>query len=199
VNIPSFDRISDRISRMDGVHVPWRDGHLLGFSRHRHRSSLRTVVLWAIGGLIAGALLAWYFDPDRGSRRRHITRDRLISTFRRTGNGIGRFSHKLGSDAYGWGQKAMHPGISQDQPANDAALARKVESEIFRSRDVPKGRINVNAQEGVVVLRGELNRPEEIRELVAAAGRIPGVRAVENLLHTPGTRAPNKQTASAGD
>ena len=189
MNTPSFDRISKRLSAVN-IQVPWRDGHFLGFSRHAHPSSLRTIAPWAIGGLIAGGLIVWYFDPDRGARRRNITRDRLISTFRRAGNGIGRFSHKVGSDAYGWGQKATHPGFTQDQPANDAALARKVESELFRSRDVPKGRINVNAQGGVVVLRGQLNRPEEIRELVAAAGRIPGVKAVENLLHTSGTAAP---------
>jgi hypothetical protein len=173
------------------VAKPWRDGHFIGFSRHTHRSSFKTIAPWAIGGLAAGVLLAWYFDPDRGARRRNITRDRVISVFRRTGNGIGRIGHKLGSDAYGWGQKAAHPGFTQEQPANDAALARKVETELFRGRSVPKGQINVNAQEGVVVLRGQLDRPEEIRELVAAAGRIPGVKAVENLLHTAGNPAPN--------
>lgn len=196
MNIPSFDRISDRIQKLERPQMPWRDGHFLGFTRHKHRSSLRTVAPWAIGGLMGGALLTWYLDPDRGARRRNVTKDKVVSIVRRGGTDVGRFGRKLGSDAYGWSQKVLHPGLTQDEPANDAVLAHKVESELFRSRDVPKGRINVNAQEGKVVLRGELDRPEQIREMVDAVGRIPGVKAVENLLHLPGTPAPNSVTAS---
>jgi BON domain len=173
----------------------WNEGHPLGFSRHRHRPAVVSNLPWFLAGFAAGALLGYYLDPDRGARRRGITRDRCRSMFRRTGYGFGRLGRKLSSDAYGWSQKAMHPGFTQDAPANDEALARKVETELFRSRDVPKGRLNVNAQEGIVVLRGELDRPEEIRELVEAAGRVPGVRAVENLLHLPNTAAPSRTRA----
>ena len=66
---------------------------------------------------------------------------------------------------------------------NDPAIARKVESEIFRDDDVPKGSINVNAENGVVYLRGEANSPEQVEQLAKAARSVGGVREVKNLLH----------------
>ena len=71
----------------------------------------------------------------------------------------------------------------------DVALARK--TIIFRDAEVPKGAIIVDAVNGVVTLRGEADRPERIGELQRKAGAIPGVARVENLLHLPGTPAPN--------
>jgi osmotically-inducible protein OsmY len=48
----------------------------------------------------------------------------------------------------------------------------------------------VNAQEGIVQLRGELPSQGLIDALVARTKQIHGVREVENLLHTTGTEAP---------
>jgi len=65
-----------------------------------------------------------------------------------------------------------------------------VESAIFRDPAVPKGQININAERGRVVLRGEVDQSEQISALEAAARQVPGVTDVENLLHIPGTPAP---------
>jgi osmotically-inducible protein OsmY len=73
---------------------------------------------------------------------------------------------------------------------DDATLKDKVESELFRDEHEVKGAINVNAQEGVVQLRGELPSQDLIDALVGRVEQIQGVRGVENLLHTPGTEAP---------
>ncbi|HWG56583.1 MAG TPA: BON domain-containing protein [Gaiellaceae bacterium] len=73
---------------------------------------------------------------------------------------------------------------------NDQTLKAKVETELFRDPDAPKGTVDVNAQNGVIQLRGEVESPELIEELVAQARSIQGVRDVENLLHTPGAPAP---------
>jgi osmotically-inducible protein OsmY len=51
---------------------------------------------------------------------------------------------------------------------------------------VPKGSINVNAENGVVYLRGEVNEPGQVEKLAEAARSVDGVREVKNLLHTPG-------------
>jgi hypothetical protein len=56
--------------------------------------------------------------------------------------------------------------------------------------DSPKGAVDVNAQRGIIQLRGEVESPELIDELVAKTRKIQGVLEVENLLHTPGTPAP---------
>ena len=75
---------------------------------------------------------------------------------------------------------------------DDVTLARKVETEIFRDRDAPKGRVDVNAQAGVVQLRGEVET-SLIEELVEKTRSVEGVKDVENLLHAPGEPAPMHQ------
>jgi hypothetical protein len=73
---------------------------------------------------------------------------------------------------------------------DDWTLKAKVESELFRDEHEVKGAVNVNAQEGVVQLRGELPSRDLIDALVERTAKIQGVKDVENLLHTPGTEAP---------
>jgi hypothetical protein len=72
---------------------------------------------------------------------------------------------------------------------DDVAVARKVETVIFRDPDVPKGKIDVNAADGVVWLRGEAKTPDMIKALEREAAAIPEVKKVENLLHLPKTPA----------
>ena len=82
--------------------------------------------------------------------------------------------------------------IGQTHPKryDDATLKDKVESELFRDEHDAKGAISVNAQQGVVQLRGELPSQALIDALVDRTQQIHGVREVENLLHTTGTEAP---------
>jgi hypothetical protein len=82
--------------------------------------------------------------------------------------------------------------VSQARPKqyDDATLKDKVESELFRDEHEVKGAVNVNAQEGIVQLRGQLPSQDLIDSLVDRTRKIHGVRDVENLLHTPGTEAP---------
>jgi BON domain-containing protein len=75
---------------------------------------------------------------------------------------------------------------------DDVALARKVETIIFRDDAVPKGKIDVNAADGVVWIRGEAKTPEMINALERECAAIPEVRKVENLLHLPKTPAPTR-------
>jgi osmotically-inducible protein OsmY len=67
---------------------------------------------------------------------------------------------------------------------DDVTLARKVETEIFRPADVPKGSISVNVNDGVVELRGEIADQKQIDELGESAKQVDGVKDVRNLLHT---------------
>ena len=138
-----------------------------------------------------GALAGFFLDPVSGRRRRAQLAQRVPAFFRRRGRGLGRLGRRVGSDAYGLKQRATHlRPRPKSELLNDPALARKVETEIFRSPDVPKGRINVQAHEGVVELRGEVDAPELIDELVERARSVPEVREVANLLHLPGAQAP---------
>jgi osmotically-inducible protein OsmY len=98
------------------------------------------------------------------------------------------FFSRRGRVAFG----RLHGKVSQLRPKqyDDATLKDKVESELFRDEHEAKGAINVNAQEGIVQLRGQLPSQDLIDALVDRTRKIHGVRDVENLLHTPGTEAP---------
>ena len=89
-------------------------------------------------------------------------------------------------ERFGGGTLPTQPSLDVD----DVTLTRKVETEIFRDADVPKGQINVNAEYGRVVLRGEVESEDLIRDLVERTRRVEGVKDVENLLHTPDTEVP---------
>ncbi|HYM63197.1 MAG TPA: BON domain-containing protein [Gaiellaceae bacterium] len=92
----------------------------------------------------------------------------------------------------GWSRRARH---LREEPKeyDDATLAQKVQTEIFRAADSPKGAVNVNVADGVVQLRGEVQGPGLINELVEKARHVQGVRDVESFLHLPKTPAPMDQ------
>src|ERR687886_333099 len=97
----------------------------------------------------------------------------------------------IGGSAQGLKARATHRSEEPKLQPDDVTLARKVETEIFRDAEVPKGQINVNAEDGVVYLRGEVE-PDMIEELAGKARSVQGVVGVENLLHAPGQEAPAK-------
>jgi osmotically-inducible protein OsmY len=137
-----------------------------------------------------GAALAYFFDPDNGKRRRKVAVQRLAGASRRHGKQLRRGAT---SQVRAIKAKTTHLREEPKPQPDDVTLAHKVESEIFRHVEVPKGKINVNAENGKVVLRGEVDSAEMIEELVGKARKVQGVQDVENLLHTPGQSAPMHQ------
>jgi osmotically-inducible protein OsmY len=120
-------------------------------------------------GLVGlGAALTYFFNPMEGQRRRAKVAGRIRALLTRAEEG------------------------PKPQP-DDVTLAHMVESELFRNEQVPKGQINVNAENGKIYLRGEVGEQEMIRDLEERARSIHGVQEVENLLHLPGAEAPMHQ------
>ncbi|HEX6582762.1 MAG TPA: BON domain-containing protein [Thermoleophilaceae bacterium] len=90
------------------------------------------------------------------------------------------------------GMAGAAPGVGSppaEDRLNDPALAQKVESEVFRDDEIPKDKINVNVEYGVVYLRGEVPDRELMDELVARTRKVEGVQGVENLTHLAGSQA----------
>jgi osmotically-inducible protein OsmY len=83
------------------------------------------------------------------------------------------------------------PSLSSED-VDDKTLAHKVETEIFRSADAPKGDVSVDVQHGVAHLRGEVADEQWITRFGEEAEKVDGVKGVENLLHRPGTPAPDR-------
>ena len=138
-----------------------------------------------------GAALMYFFDPQQGARRRNMTRDRVLAFFRRRGRGLARTGRNVAAEAYGVKQKATHVR-EEPKSFDDQTLKAKIESEVFRPADAPKGDVSVNVEEGVVYLRGQLDDPSLIEDLERRVRSVQGVEQVENLLHPPGTEAPMK-------
>jgi hypothetical protein len=141
-------------------------------------------------GLLYGAFLAYLFDPRLGHGRRAHLRDWLTSRSRRLLRRGDRAQRYATSMAYGKTQALLHRREAPKPPPDDATLAHKVESIVFRDHAVPKGQINVNAEDGVVTLRGEVPDQAMLDELVGRTRDVAGVRRVESLLHLPGQDAP---------
>lgn len=153
----------------------------------RSRSSFPFFLAAAIGG----AALAYYLDGQNGRRRRHVTRDKALSAAKHSNRRGRKLVHHVSSDARGYVERAKHVR-GRTEELDDSTLVDKVESIVFRHRDVPKGQVNVNAENGVVFLRGEVERPELVDALEARVRKVRGVKGVENLLHTPGNALPKR-------
>jgi osmotically-inducible protein OsmY len=150
---------------------------------------------------VVGAAGAYFLDPQSGKRRRDVATDKLGKWLRRGKRETEQKArHAQGVAA---GAAAQASSSTDREPAetrlNDPALARKVETEIFRDADPDtRGAVSVNAENAVVYLRGELGDEATIAALVAKAQAVEGVREVENLLHTPGGAAPAKSDGGPG-
>lgn len=144
--------------------------------------------------LLPGALgfgLAYFLDPDRGARRRNIARDRLMAMLRRLGSRSQKLARFAEGHAYGVVQETV-PHRRDNPNPDDLTLRDRVESEVFRDPNIPKGDINIDVVEGIVELRGELKQPEDINNLVKTVQKVRDVKSVHSYLHLPGTPAPNK-------
>lgn len=94
-----------------------------------------------------------------------------------------RFAQQLRAD------KAVH--AERVAGYDDAELAHKVESVVFRDESLPKGKVSINAENGTVFVRGQVDSPDTIVRVERAVRAVDGVAGIENLLHLPGTPAPH--------
>jgi osmotically-inducible protein OsmY len=145
-------------------------------------------------GAAAGAAAAWFLDPNDGARRRSVAQDKALKYARKSASEVEAQAKYAGGVARGAVVEATPGGGREDagERLNDPALAAKVQSEIFRDAEAPKGDVSVNVEDGIVYLRGQVDSPETITQLEQAARQVEGVRGVENLLHGPGEPAQAK-------
>lgn len=146
---------------------------------------LRTTMLAGAGA----AVLAYLFDPQAGTGRRQRLMGRAAGRLRKTGRRMRRRGEYVVGTAVG----KAHGLRPERPPENDQTLVAKVRSEVLGREEWRHHVVNVGAADGVVMLNGQLDHPEEIERLQADVLRVTGVRGVENALHLPGTLPPNKR------
>jgi hypothetical protein len=157
------------------------------------RRSARDLAAVAAFALAAGAALEFFLDPRSGKRRRHLVRDRTTAVLRQRVRRVERHAHYEAGKLLGVAHAITHHEHAIPE-LDDVSLVRKVESELFRDRTIPKGPISINADRGIVVLRGQLEDAQQIQRIERDVRRVAGVRDVENLLHPSRVPAPPSHT-----
>jgi osmotically-inducible protein OsmY len=156
-----------------------------------------TLVLAGLAS-IGGAIVAFLTDPTRGRARRAQLLDQGAAMVRRTGRRAERVVRTAGATATGAMAAISNArGPNGTGAIDDVTLAARAETELFRDPSIPKGSININAERGTLVLRGEVPSEELRDRLGDEAERINGVWSVHNLLRVEGEEVGEESVATA--
>ena len=150
--------------------------------------------LVVLAGALVGAATVYFFDPQQGRARRAQFVDWSGARIRRAWRAANRLGSQAASTGAAFPQR-MVSLRSSPRPADDLTLRDRVESEVFRNAELPKGQINVDVESSIVTIRGQVDNAFQIASVEKAVLNVPGVSGVENLLHVNGTPAPNKAQA----
>ncbi len=132
----------------------------------------------AVGGAGLGALLMYFFDPDRGKRRRALPSDKIIHLLHATGDTLDVTSRNVAYRTHGL--VARTRSLFAPECVPDAILLERVRSAIGHVCSHP-GFIEVTVRDGRVTLAGSV-LAREVHRLFARVSRVRGVAGVENEL-----------------
>jgi osmotically-inducible protein OsmY len=131
-----------------------------------------------VGGVGLGAALMYFFDPDRGKRRRALVRDKVEAA----GDKVGTYAEKMSRDiknrAYGIVTETT--ALFKHEEVTDDVLVDRVRAKLGRYPDQLDA-IDVQATNGAVILSGSI-QANELPKLLRAARFVRGVKRVENQL-----------------
>jgi hypothetical protein len=134
--------------------------------------------LSALGTAGLGAGLMFLLDPDMGTRRRAILRDKAVSFTRLAAWAADKTYRDLKNRIYG--TVASTRSRFTDTGVSDDVLVERVRSQLGRAVSHPHA-IQVIAKDGEVTLSGEI-LSEDVAELIRMASAVHGVKHVDNRL-----------------
>jgi osmotically-inducible protein OsmY len=145
-----------------------------------------------VAGAGVGAAAAYFLDNQSGTRRRKLVTDKAGRFTRQGASSVQGVAQATGAQAQGVAAKAKAVATGGDSaPGDDNTLKSKVETEIFREADAPKGSVDVSVVNGIVELRGQLDDRAQIEALELKTRMVTGVKDVRNMLHLPGETPAN--------
>ena len=126
----------------------------------------------------AGAALMYYLDPQSGRRRRALARERGLSA----GHDAGRLVHGKSRHVLDRARGALARARSafEGEVPGDDVLRDRIRSGMGHVIEHP-GQVNVDVQQGYVVLRGHASI-EEIEDLTLRLSAMRGVLGVDNRI-----------------
>ena len=145
------------------------------------------VALTTLGCFAAGAGIMYLLDPNRGTFRRHVVRDKAVSTVNQTGTGLRRTAQHLRNSAQGL--VAETKARFKSENLTDYQLGARVRSHIGRVCSHPSAiTVYADGPAGIVTLVGDV-LGDEAEAIVAAAEGTRGVNVVEDRLRVHGDPA----------
>ena len=132
----------------------------------------------ALVGVGVGAALMYFFDPDRGRRRRALVRDKVEAA----GNKANLYAEKMGRDIRNraYGMVSETKALFRHEEVTDDVLADRVRAKLGRY-PIHIGAIEVSAHDGVVSLTGPI-LADELPMVIRATKFVRGVKSVDNQL-----------------
>jgi len=127
----------------------------------------------------------YFFDPDRGRRRRALVRDQFVGTANSLQCFLDTACRDLENRVQGW--KAEWESIFDTGIPDDRVLCERVRSKLGRYVSHPRA-IEVTAEQGHVTLTGPI-LADEVPGLIAAVRSVRGVKSVSNQLEVHADRA----------
>jgi osmotically-inducible protein OsmY len=135
-------------------------------------------VATVVGAAGVGAALMYFFDPDRGKRRRATVRDKARHFKRVAGDVAEKTQHDVHNRITG--AIAETKALFSREPVSDDVLEARVRSKLGRVVSHSHA-IRVKAAGGLVTLSGPLPA-NELLPLCEAVNSVNGVKNIENLL-----------------
>jgi hypothetical protein len=120
----------------------------------------------------------YLLDPDRGSRRRALARDKGARISRKLGGGLATTARDLRNRSAG--AAAELKARFRPDLAGDEVIEERVRAELGRVVSHP-GSISVTVLDGRVILSGPVPS-DEATDLLATVEKVRGVREIENQL-----------------
>lgn len=154
-------------------------------------SRMRTMIF----GTALGAALAYYLDPGRGRARRNRHRDQVLAKSRRMTRELDKKATYVEGQLEG--ARARADGKGEFTPETDADIKQAINQRLS-ALSVDTRDVVIDVTDGVVGLRGQVERPDELKKVELETTQVAGVEKVDSWLHLPGEPAPNKaQSLSA--
>ena len=139
----------------------------------------QNVVATSVGAAGAAAALMFFLDPDRGTRRRALVRDKTRSWAKNTQKSLSKATRDLGHRVQGvFAETRSH--LPTHEPADDAVLTERIRSKLGRLVSHPSA-IEVTVRDGTVTLSGDVLQ-SEMRDLLSSVSSARDVENVRNKL-----------------
>jgi hypothetical protein len=155
---------------------PWVTRYRWTASRKPWMTPGRWLAAAGIGTLGAG--LMYYFDPERGRRRRSLLSDQAVHAGHKLQSGAGKTGRDLRNRTKG--TLASVRGLFRSRKTEDEVLTERVRAHLGRAVSHP-GSIEVDTQQGRVSLSGPV-LAHEVEQLILHVRSVHGVKEIENRL-----------------